>query len=224
MSRVLIVGDIHAPCMAKGYPEFCADLYDQWSCDRVVMIGDLVDWCSISYHPKAPSLKNSEVEFVKAKKQVARLAEYFPVADWLIGNHDSLTERQATDLNLPLDVLKGYTDLWDLPGWIAHPRFHDLVIDGVVYRHGDKELGGQFAAWKNAKANFRSVVQGHLHSQANVAYYACKAGRVFGMQVGCGVDWRAAAMSYGKAFAAKPILAAGVVIDGVSAVVEPMIK
>lgn len=53
-------------------------------------------------------------EFRKAKRQVRELAEAFPDCDWMIGNHDALTHRQAESAGLPLDVLKGYSELWKL--------------------------------------------------------------------------------------------------------------
>ena len=223
MARVLVIGDTHCPTMLDGYVDFLCDIRDSWDCDRIVHIGDLVDWASISYHPKAPSLKNSEAEFETAYEQVQEL--YHAMGnnvDWLVGNHDALTERQATDLGLPLKVLKEYDELWGLKGWNVIPRFGNITIDGVFYQHGDRGKGGRMAALNNAKAEFCSVVQGHSHSQAGVEYHANSNLRVFGMQVGCGVDYRKAAMSYGVKFNAKPILGCGVVIDGTTAVFEPM--
>jgi hypothetical protein len=43
------------------------------------------------------------------------------------------------------------------------------------------------------------------------------------MQVGCGVDHDKEAMAYGKKYNSKPILGCGVVIDGVTAICEPML-
>jgi len=190
----------------------------------VVHIGDLVDWASISYHPKAPSLKNSEEEFDKAFAQVAKLSKAFPKVDWLIGNHDSLTERKAADLELPLSVLKGFKELWDLPKWNVIPRYDQIIIDGVIYQHGDRGKGGQLSsAYLNAKEEHVSVVQGHHHGQFGVLYHANTQARIFGMQVGCGVDHKLEAMAYGKKYNRKPILGCGVVIDGVTAICEPMI-
>ena len=209
--------------MLEGYVDFLLDIQHAWDCDRVVHIGDLVDWASISYHPKAPSLKNSEAEFEAAASQVQELYDAFPEADWMIGNHDSLTERQATDLGLPLNVLKDYDQLWGVSGWTVHPRYSDLVIDGVAYRHGDKGKGGTQPAFANAKNEFQSIVQGHFHAAAGVQYGANMNARYFGMQVGSGVDYRKAAMAYGVKYSNKPILGCGVVVDGQTAVFEPML-
>jgi predicted phosphodiesterase len=224
MSRVLVVGDTHAPVMHPNYVNFLADVRDEWGCDEVVHIGDLVDWASISYHPKAPSLKNSEAEYRKAYEQVQQLyAELGPSVTWFVGNHDALTERHATDCGLPLSVLKSYCDIWGVQGWEVIPRYGNKVIDGVMYQHGDKGSGGQRnAAYSNAKAQFCPVVQGHFHSQAGVEFYNNERFKCFGMQVGCGIDIKAAAMDYGKKFNQKPILGCGVVIDGELAVFEPM--
>ncbi|GAH23006.1 unnamed protein product, partial [marine sediment metagenome] len=42
MSRILAIGDVHAPCTRKGYMQFCRDMYSEWDCDQIVFIGDLV--------------------------------------------------------------------------------------------------------------------------------------------------------------------------------------
>ena len=222
MARVLVIGDTHCPVMHKGYVSFLQKIADSWSVDKVVHIGDMVDWASISYHPKAPSLKNSEVEYEKAAKQVDNIYAAFPEATWLIGNHDALTERQLFDAGLPFSVLKDYKEMWAVPNWEIIPRYGQKVIDSVIYMHGDKGRGGKFPAIANAESEFQSVVQGHAHSAAGVMYGANNNLRYFGMQVGCGVDYTSAAMSYGHKYSRKPILGCGIVIDGTTAVFEPM--
>lgn len=223
MARVLIIGDTHAPAMRPDYVPFLQKIHAKYRCNRVVHIGDMVDWASISYHPKAPSLKNSEEEFERARKQVARLYKAFPKVSWLIGNHDSLTERKAADLELPLSVLKGYRELWEVHGWEIIPRYGQLIIDNVIYQHGDRGKSGQLSgAYLNALEEHLSVVQGHLHAQAGVLFHANTVNRIFGMQVGCGVDHKKEAMAYGKKYNRKPILGCGVVLDGVTAIFEPM--
>jgi metallophosphoesterase superfamily enzyme len=112
LSTVLIIGDCHCPAMRRGYVRFLQGVADHYGPDRIVHIGDLVDWHSISYHESSPELHSPIEEMRKAKRQVRSLVEAFPEADWLIGNHDSLTERQATSARLPSDVLKPYGELW----------------------------------------------------------------------------------------------------------------
>ena len=67
MSRVLAIGDTHCPCMRDGYLEFLLEAYEAWDCDRVVMIGDLVDNCALSFHTKNPRLKDPMRELDEAR-------------------------------------------------------------------------------------------------------------------------------------------------------------
>ncbi len=220
MTRVLVIGDVHAPCMRRGYVDFLNRVRDRYECNRVVCIGDLVDWHAISFHEKNPSLANAEAEFAEAHRQVQSLSRAFPRADWLIGNHDALTERQANVVGLPSRVLKDYSELWEIK-WRTHPRFSKLIVDGVVYSHGDSGRGGQNAALAQSKDNFRSTVIGHFHAQAGISWWANSDFRVFGLSTGCGVDASRMAFDYGKRFVAKPVLGCGVVLDGKRAFFEP---
>ena len=111
MARVLIIGDTHTPGMRCGYVDFLKRIADDYSVNRIVHIGDLVDWASISFHEKSPALRNAAHEFKAARRQVASLVKAFPRADWLIGNHDALTERQAVTVGLPPQLLRDYADM-----------------------------------------------------------------------------------------------------------------
>jgi len=206
--------------MRRGYVEFLQRIAERYDINRVVHIGDLVDWASISFHEKSPALNNAEREFEHARRQVASLSKAFPKADWLIGNHDALTERQAVSIGLPPQLLRDYADVWQVD-WKVHPRFTKLVIDGVTYSHGDSGRGGRDAALAQAKDNFCSTVIGHFHSQAGVRWWANPEYRIFGMSVGCGIDASRLQFDYGRRFVAKPILGCGVVIHGRRAIFEP---
>ncbi len=90
-----------------------------------------------------------------------------------------------------------YADLWELD-WSVHARFAKLLIDGVIYSHGDSGRAGQDAALAQAKDQFRSTVIGHFHSQAGVKWWANPEFRVFGMSVGCGIDASRLQFEYGR--------------------------
>lgn len=205
--------------MRRGYVDFLKRTADRYSPSRIVHIGDLVDGHAWSYHERLPNLSSAGEEYKKAKKQVAQLVSAFPKADWLIGNHDALTERQAVTAGLPKEALRNYNELWEVP-WNVHERFAELVIDGVVYMHGEGP-GGIYAHGNRAKARFRSVVMGHLHSNAGCIWHATPEDRIFGLAVGCGVDNDKMQFLYGKVFPRKPILGCGIVIDGKQAYFEP---
>ena len=220
MAQVLVISDTHCPGMRPGYVDFLKRIADRHGADRVVHIGDLADWASISFHDKHASLRNAEQEYRQAKRQVASLAKAFPKADWLLGNHDALTERQAAVVGLPQEVLRDYADLWEVD-WTVHPRFAKLAIDGVLYSHGDGGRGGPDAALAQAKDQFRSTVIGHFHGQAGAKWWANREFRIVGLSVGCGIDASRLQFEYGRRFVAKPILGCGVVLDGQRAIFEP---
>ena len=220
--RILVIGDTHCPAMHPRYISFLKKIEKKYKCNRVVHIGDLVDWNAISFHEKDPNMPSPVQEFKQASKQVKKLYEAFPKVDYMVGNHCSLPARKAKFIGLPEEVMMPFKQLWGLDGWTIHPRYADLIIDNVLYRHGDKGKGGIMAAYKNAIAEFKSTVQGHLHAQAGVVYHANQEDCVFGMQTGCGVLHDHPAMSYGRVYSNKPILGCGVVYSDTLAFFEPM--
>jgi len=224
MSNVLVIGDTHCPAMLDFYPEFLADVYEAWDCDRVVHIGDLVDFHGISFHTKEFGIPDIEKEIEDSREQVQALCKFFPKVDYLTGNHSALPVRQAQEAGLPPSLVLSLSAILDLPEeWTIHPRYTDLIIDNVIYRHGDKGRSNQTnAAFLNAQNEFMSVVQGHQHSQGGVLYGANQSTRYFGMQVGCGVDPRSPYLNYSKTYSKRPMLGCGVVLDGERAIFEPL--
>jgi predicted phosphodiesterase len=224
MSNVLVIGDTHCPAMLDFYPEFLADVYEAWDCDRVVHIGDLVDFHGISFHTKEFGIPDIEKEIEDSREQVQALCKLFPKVDYLTGNHSALPVRQAQEAGLPPSLVLSLSAILDLPEeWTIHPRYTDLIIDNVIYRHGDKGRSNQTnAAFLNAQNEFMSVVQGHQHSQGGVLYGANQSTRYFGMQVGCGVDPRSPYLNYSKTYSKRPMLGCGVVLDGERAIFEPL--
>lgn len=221
MSRVLIIGDTHAPCMIEGYVDFLKDCKRAWKCDRVVHIGDLCDIAALSFHLKKPQHKDPIAEYELAMIQVAEITKAFPVCDLLLGNHDVLPYRWAKEVGIPEEMMRDFRSIYKLPkSWTIHPRYHQLEIDGCLYQHGDR---GRSSAILNAKMEFQSVIQGHLHSKAGVEFYANSSSRIFGLQSGCGVDWKHAQMEYGIKFSGKPLIGCGIVIDGTTPIFEPML-
>ena len=170
MSNVLIIGDTHCPAMLDFY-EFLSEVYEAWDCDRVVHIGDLVDFHELVSIQKEFGIPDIEKEIEDSREQVQALYKHFPEVDYLTGNHSALPVRQAQEAaGLPPSLVLSLSAILDLPkGWNVHPRYTDLVIDNVIYRHGDKGRSNQTnAAFLNAQNEFMSVVQGHQHSQGGV--------------------------------------------------------
>jgi len=219
---ILAFSCCHAPAMRPDFPRFLKSIYKKHNCGRVINLGDGVDWNSISFHEKDPSLPSAAEEFRQARKQMQQLYRAFPECDYLIGNHSDLPSRKAKSIGLPDEVIKSFADTWGVSNWRVHPRFTDLEIGGVIFRHGDKCKGGQMAALANAVSEFKSVVQGHHHSLGGVWYHSNQGKLVYGLQVGSGAVHDHPAMKYSRIYAKKPIIGCGVVYSDTLAYFEPM--
>ena len=62
-----------------------------------------------------------------------------------------------------------------------------------------------------------STVQGHVHTQSYTEWMVGTKSKIFGMQVGCGIDRKSYAMAYAKNFK-KQAIGCGVVIGGHTAI------
>ena len=208
-SRILVIGDIHEPFCLDSYLEFCKEQYAVHNCNQVVFIGDIIDNHYSSFHVSDPDGMGGGQELDLAIDKVAKWYEAFPVATVLIGNHDRIIMRKAFDSAVPARWIKEYNDVLETPNWVWTDR---AVFDGVQYVHGE---GG--TARTKAKNDMMSTVQGHIHTQAYVEWMVGRNFKVFGMQVGAGVDGDSYAAAYAKNFK-KQAIACGVVIGGHTAI------
>jgi predicted phosphodiesterase len=218
MSKVLAIGDIHAPATRKGYLEFNRDLYEQWDCDSVVFLGDIVDWHAISFHSKNPECPGSRDEYELAKECVARWYNAFPKAKVCIGNHDELPRRQARERGIPDCLVRDYHEMWDTPGWDWDWKF---TVDGTSFRHKPSSAGIH-PAWNTMNKLHMSCCVGHCHSRAGIKWSCNENMRMFSMDVGCGIDERMWQFAYGRDMLERPFLSSGVIIDRVP-YLEPML-
>ena len=144
-------------------------------------------------------------ELELAIRRIARWYEVFPVATVIIGNHDRIIMRKAQTSAIPSKWIRSYKEVLQVPTWRFVERF---VQDNVQYIHGE---GG--TARTKCRADMMNTVQGHLHTQTYIEHYVGQNFRVFGMQVGCGIDHDTYAMAYAKR-GKKPSIACGVVLGG----------
>jgi predicted phosphodiesterase len=212
MARILCVGDLHEPFTHPRYRDFCKDVRKTWKTKETVFIGDLVDLHALSFHEHDPDGMSPGEEVRTAKAEVAKWHKTFPKARVCIGNHDARTLRLARKAGLPIEALRDFKDIWGTPTWEWDWEFD---IDNVLYLHGTGASGKQAAANLMMKRR-KSVVIGHTHTNAGVNYHMNHDGRIFGMNVGCGIDCKGYAFAYAKDFADRPNLGCGVVIDGVA--------
>jgi hypothetical protein len=204
-SRVLVIGDLHTPFDLDAYLDHCIETYNSFNCNRVVFIGDIIDNHYSSFHEQDPDGMGAGQELDYAISRVKRWYEAFPNAEVTVGNHDRIVMRKAFSGGVPKQWIKSYNEVLGTPNWKWVDR---VVIDGVQYIHG--EAG---TARTKCRADMQSTVQGHLHTQMYCETYVGANFRVFGMQVGCGIDFEQYAFAYAKR-GKKPAIGCAVVVNG----------
>ena len=210
--NVLVIGDLHLPFTLDGYLEHCIKVYKKYNCDTVVFIGDILDLHFTSYHETSTEGYGATQEHDLSVEMLRKWYKAFPKAYVTIGNHDALIYRKAMSAGISKRWIQNYSQVLGTPGW---EWVTDVVIDDVLYTHGTTN------AYTKAKQNLMSTVQGHLHSQAGIQFYVGAKSRIFGFQIGCGVDMKSYAMEYGRNFP-KPVISCGVVIEGLHPYLEVM--
>jgi len=206
--RILVIGDLHCPFELDGYFEFCLDTYDRFACNQVIFIGDLIDSHATSRHETDPNGLSAKTELEQAIADLQKWREAFPVADVIVGNHDRVVMRRAFSSSIPSMWIKSFNEVlgtsWN---WTERAEY-----DGVQFVHGE---GG--TARTKAKNDLQSTVQGHIHTQAYVEWMVGNNMKLFGMQVGCGLDRETYAAAYAKHYK-KQAIGCGVVIGGHTAI------
>ena len=203
--NVLVIGDLHEPFCLDNYLSHCIETYNKYKCNEVVFIGDIIDNHASSYHETDPDGHSAGQELKMAIQRIKQWYQAFPKATVIIGNHDRLIMRKAYSSGLSKMWIKDYAEVLGTPGW----NFTESIeIDDVLYIHGE---GGTARA--RVRRDLQSIVQGHLHSQAYIDWCVGAKFKLFGMQIGCGIDHKSYAMAYGKE-GPKPAIACGVVLQG----------
>jgi hypothetical protein len=204
-NRILVIGDLHEPFCLDGYLDFCKETYSKYNCNKVIFIGDIIDNHYSSYHETSADGLGGLDELELAINKLHKWNVAFPKADVMLGNHDLIIMRKAQTSNIPSAWIRSYKEVLLTPHW----NFVDEVVyDNVLYHHG---IGSK--AHIKAIKNMMSTVAGHHHTDCYTQWFVGKNDKIFGMQVGCGINAKSYAMAYGKWFP-KPAIACGIVIGG----------
>jgi predicted phosphodiesterase len=208
--KVGIIGDTHFPAEHPGYLDFVTDTFDKHRVTKVIHIGDVVDLHAISRWQKLPEAPGADDEYKETMKHIKRWRRRFPSMTITEGNHDYRTYRQAREVNIPARMLLGYNQLYQTPRW---KWLAETTVDGVYYFHGTG-VSGLHPAYNTMQKMLMSTVMGHIHTAGGIKWRANPEKRLFGMDVGCGVDDKHLAFKYGEHLKVRSILSCGVVIDG----------
>lgn len=202
---VLAIGDLHEPFCLDEYLSFNESLANEYGVTDVVFMGDVIDNHYSSYHETDPDGMGGGKELDLAIARLKRWSKVFPTAKVIIGNHDRIIMRKAFSGGIPKRWIREYKDVLEVPGW---DFVESCEIDDVRYVHGDG--GGR--AISRARKNMESTVCGHWHTDAYTQYIVGSKFKIFGMQVGCGIDRRSYAQAYAKSHP-KPAIGSGIILD-----------
>jgi hypothetical protein len=217
--RILVISDMHHPYAHPDIVPFLTKLKAKYNFDKVVCIGDEVDYHALSFHDSDPDLDSAGTELKQAIQSLQPIFKMFPKVDVVDSNHGSMVYRKGLASGIPKAALKHYRDILNAPaGW---NWTFDLTLKtplGPVYFcHGKSGTPGRLASQYGM-----STVQGHFHEKAQVSYQSTPEKLIFDMHVGCLANDKSLALGYNKINVRRPIVSVGIIIDGVPQIV-PMI-
>ena len=136
--KVLIIPDIQVPFEHPDTIPFLKAVEKLVNPTRIVQIGDLIDSHALSQYESDPDGMSAGDELRATIKHLRKFYKAFPEVTVTLGNHDDRLHRLAFSAGVPRSCVRDLPDILEFP---SHWRLVDeLIIDGVVYEHGE-ELG-----------------------------------------------------------------------------------
>lgn len=217
--RVLVISDMHHPYSHPDTLAFLKYLNKKYNFDKVICIGDEVDFHALSFHDSDPDLDSSGTELKQAIKALNPLYKLFPKVDIVESNHGSMVYRKGLASGIPKAALRNYREILEAPrGW----RWYDDIkintpLGPVYFCHGKSGTPGRLATLYGM-----SCVQGHYHEKAQISYISTPERLMFDAHTGCLADDHSLALGYNKINPRRPIVSVLVIIDGIPHI-EPMV-
>jgi hypothetical protein len=209
--RVLAIPDLHCPFQHADALAFVRRIARDVQPDRVVCLGDECDSYGLSRYPKDSDMDNAGRELKRTREALRPWFRSFPRVVVCNSNHTQRGLKRAQEAGLPSAYLRPLSDVLGAPqGWTWADEWE---LDGVLYIHGEG-FSGCRGALDAANAHRQSVVMGHLHAHAGIAWSGSRAGTIFGMNAGCLIDMKASAFNYAKHSRHKPVLGCAFIEDG----------
>lgn len=211
-SRILLISDLHAPFGHPDTIKFLKAIKLKYKPDKVISVGDEVDYHAISFHDSNPDLLSPGLELEKAIDHLKPIMEMFPDMDVMESNHGSMVYRKGVALGLPRHVFKSYRDILTAPkGWKWHGHLVTKMSDGAsLYTCHSKGAD----VLKVSQAMGMSVVQGHHHEKFELRYWANSLGLYFAINTGCMIDDETLAFNYNKVNLKRPIVGHTIILNG----------
>jgi hypothetical protein len=211
-SRVLVIGDLHFPYQHPDTIAFLKEVKRVYKPDRVIQIGDEVDFHAISFHDADPDLLSPGDELESAIKKLRPLYKLFPKVDLIESNHGSLVFRKGKAHGLPRHVFKSFREVLQAPkNWHWHFDLTIKLSNGMnCYFHHGKTSD----PLKLSQSMGMSACQGHFHERFSINYWGNSLGLYWQAFTGCLVNDKSLAMSYNNTNLKRPIIGSLIILDG----------
>jgi hypothetical protein len=225
-NRILLISDLHCPYQHKDALAFLAALKAKYDPDRVVNLGDELDYHAMSFHDSDPDLASAGAELQKGREVLWELEKMFPKMDLVDSNHGSMAYRKAKANGMPRHLILNYRDAvfgerradgaivrpaGRGDGWVWHPSL-DIVLPTGNNLHVIH--GGSKNTIANVKQYGCCFAQGHHHGSFELVYNGTPKALNWGGSFGCLIDDASYAFAYNKLTSARPVIGCGIVIDG----------
>ena len=180
--RILVISDMHLPYQHKDAIKFLAEIKKEFKPDRVINIGDLLDFHAISMHTHDPDLASAGHELTMARKYVKELESIYPQVTEVDSNHSSLVYRRAIKYGMSREFLREYGEFLGTKKW---KWVDDLTLTMSNGQRCFFTHGRSADVLKVSQTMGMSAVQGHYHTKFVVSYWANPDNLFFAMNVGC---------------------------------------
>ena len=212
MDNSIILSDMHLPYHHRDSLPFLEAIKDEYEIKIAKNVGDVADNHTGSFHNLEYGTLSAKQEYDKTKKYMHLLKELFPVMTITLGNHCIMSERKAKSVDIPLEHLKSYNDMYDLgDGWTWTDKDY-FKIDKynnclMVHSMSKNTLS-------NARTHSHCSIQGHHHGTFGIEYFADTEVLRWSMTVGCLIDTASPAFNYSRGYTNnKPIIGCGAIIE-----------
>ena len=210
--RILVISDMHLPYQHKDAIKFLAEIKKEFKPDRVINIGDLLDFHAISMHTHDPDLASAGHELTMARKYVKELEYIYPQVTEVDSNHSSLVYRRAIKYGMSREFLREYGEFLGTKKW---KWVDDLTLTMSNGQRCFFTHGRSADVLKVSQTMGMSAVQGHYHTKFVVSYWANPDNLFFAMNVGCLINQKSLSMNYAKNFRTRFILGCAIILDGI---------
>lgn len=166
LTKVLICPDVHLPYHHKQSWDTFLEVARKWKPDKLVILGDMVDFDEVSSHPKDPTKRVPfDEEVRKSNVEMDRLSKiYIPEVYFCEGNHETRLLRYLGDRAPELAGVVNVRQLLQIRdrGW-KWVSYGDYCTIGKLHFTHDVGFSGENAAKQSVMAFGGNIIIGHTH-------------------------------------------------------------